>query len=74
MNSPQNEIYNCLIGPSSGGSSSDDEQYTLTDMPQNWAVSHQVLYCAISDLLVILRQFHPFLSKGPRTLSQTEVT
>lgn len=34
MNSPQNEIYNCLIGPSSGGSSDDDEQYTLTDMPQ----------------------------------------
>lgn len=56
----------------------NDTDITETDSLEiklaDWAVQHKITHAALSDLLSILRDEHPFLPSDPRTLLKTLVS
>lgn len=63
------------LGDSSTDSlSEDDDQTCLLGKIQEWAINDQVPNSTLSNLLAILRPYHPFLPKDPRTLLKTKLT
>ena len=51
--------------------SSSDSDISLEKELQTWASSFQIPHSALQSLLSILRVYHPFLPKDPRTLLNT---
>lgn len=63
------------LGDSSTDSlSEDDDQTCLLGKIQEWAINDQVPNSTLSNVLAILRPYHPFLPKDPRTLLKTKLT
>ncbi|XP_071810762.1 uncharacterized protein [Apostichopus japonicus] len=59
---------------SSSASSDSNNETDLKEELVQWANNHNITHTAITDLLKVLKKYHPELPKQPRTLLDTSTT